>query len=250
MVDFAKLLDKNCASDKAPIVFTPDQQEAYDAVCSGKNVCITGPAGTGKSVLLNCLREAFKGGLDVTASTGIAALNVSGITIHSWAGLGLGEDPINYIVSQILQRRKVLYRIRNCRRLAIDEVSMLSAPLLTKLSEVLSAEWARAEIEVHELTTIVRQKDANFAALLNKIRVGTVDHEVAALLQSRLEAVDNDLTIKPVVLEGRNEDVDRLNQKELAKIDAEVCRSVAQDTGEPSFVERLKKDCIAPRCSI
>lgn len=271
--------------EKPKLVFTPDQQDAFDAVCSGKNVCITGPAGTGKSTLLNALREAFKGGLDVTASTGIAALNVSGITIHSWAGLGLGEDPINYIVGQILQRRRVVNRIRQCRRLAIDEISMLSAPLLTKLSEVLSAvrddprpfggiqmlfigdflqlppvsrgafvgfafaspEWARAEVEVHELTTIVRQKDAVFAGVLNKIRVGTIDAEVAEFFEGRMAAVDTDASVRPVELEGRNIDVDFLNRKELDKLSADLCRAVAKDWGDtPTYLERLKKDCIAP----
>lgn len=266
------------------INFTPDQRVAFDAVCSGKNVCITGPAGTGKSTLLKATCEMFKGGIDVTASTGIAALNVSGITIHSWSGLGLGEDPTNYIVGQILTRWKTKTRIRQCRRLAIDEISMLSGPVLTKLSEVLSLvrddprpfggiqmifigdflqlppvscgafvgfafsspEWVRAEVEVHELTTIVRQKDPEFAALLNKIRVGTVDHEVASFLEARLAAVDTDPSTRAVFLEGKNEAADWHNKKALDSIPSEACRAVAKDWGEGAFLDRLKRDCIAP----
>jgi ATP-dependent DNA helicase PIF1 len=267
------------------IKLTPDQTDAFTAATSGRNICLTGPAGTGKSFLLDQLRDHFKGGLDVTASTGIAALNVGGATIHSWAGLGLGEDPVPYIVSQIVQRRKVCQRLRDCRRLAIDEVSMLSDRLLGTLSEVLSAVrddprpfggiqmlfigdflqlppvsrrgdevgfafnsplWKSAGVEVHELTTIVRQKEESFASVLNKVRKGIVDDEVRDTLLSRVKVKDPDPTIKPVRLQSTNEAADRINQHELYALPGEACRSHADDWGDGSALDRLKRDCIAP----
>ena len=37
------------------------------------------------------LNAQFDGGVAVTAPTGIAASHVQGVTIHSWAGIGLGK---------------------------------------------------------------------------------------------------------------------------------------------------------------
>lgn len=69
-----------------------DQKRAFDAVLARKNVFITGSAGTGKSFLLSVIvDELKKEGLNVavTASTGIAAEAIGGITLHSFAGTGV-----------------------------------------------------------------------------------------------------------------------------------------------------------------
>lgn len=62
-------------------------------VDQGKSVFFTGSAGTGKSVLLReiikSLRKKFaksKDAVAITASTGIAACNIGGVTIHSFGG--------------------------------------------------------------------------------------------------------------------------------------------------------------------
>ncbi|KAG8709526.1 DNA helicase [Ceratobasidium sp. 394] len=65
-------------------------------VLSGKNVFFTGAAGTGKSVLLRqiiqSLHERDKDRrIAVTASTGIAAVNIGGATLHSFAGKSTGQ---------------------------------------------------------------------------------------------------------------------------------------------------------------
>lgn len=66
-----------------------EQRAVLDLVLSGKSVFFTGSAGTGKSFLLRriveALREEYEGSPDavhVTASTGIAACNIGGVTIH------------------------------------------------------------------------------------------------------------------------------------------------------------------------
>lgn len=68
------------------INLTSDQQKALDAVNSGRNVFITGGAGTGKSYLLRAivysLMSAGKN-VVVCAPTGIAAANIGGMTIHT-----------------------------------------------------------------------------------------------------------------------------------------------------------------------
>lgn len=70
----------------------------------------------------------------MTATTGIAALQISGITIHSFAGIGLGKEAINVLYDRI-KRSKEKERVwLNTKVLIIDEVSMSPADLFTKLN--------------------------------------------------------------------------------------------------------------------
>jgi hypothetical protein len=72
-----------------------EQQQASTHILQGNNVFVTGSAGTGKSYLLRyviqeLLRKYGEEGVAVTAPTGIAAININGMTVHSFAGIGLG----------------------------------------------------------------------------------------------------------------------------------------------------------------
>jgi chromosomal replication initiation ATPase DnaA len=96
-----------------------EQQNAAQIVLSGQNVFITGSAGTGKSYLLKYIVQEMRTkfgemsetddtisageSVVITAPTGVAAINVGGCTIHSFAGIGLGEkSDIFYYKSTIL----------------------------------------------------------------------------------------------------------------------------------------------------
>ena len=59
----------------------------------GRNVFLTGMAGTGKSTLLRRFIGETLHKVDVTAPTGVAALNVGGMTIHRFCGMLLGPQP-------------------------------------------------------------------------------------------------------------------------------------------------------------
>ncbi len=118
------------------------QRLAVDKIAEGRNVFITGPAGTGKSFLLNYIKEEYRdNSLHVTASTGISAINVGGQTLHSWAGLGLGNMPINEILRNICSAKGIHMRkkLRAAKMLAIDEISMISANIFDLLNELLKA---------------------------------------------------------------------------------------------------------------
>ena len=115
------------------------QQKALEAFCDGKNIFVTGGAGSGKSYLLHFLKRNFSHlGLEITASTGIAAVNIGGVTIYSWAGIGLANLPISEIINNILSKKfsRVRKKIIKAKALAIDEVSMISTEILEILDRV------------------------------------------------------------------------------------------------------------------
>jgi len=72
----------------------------------------------------------------VTAPTGIAACNVGGITIHSFAGIGMGNEDVSKLIDKVKKNRRHRKRWEECKILFIDEVSMLSASLLDKLDSI------------------------------------------------------------------------------------------------------------------
>lgn len=87
------------------IKLSPEQQQVLNKVKSGQNVFFTGSAGTGKSVLLREIIEwchETNREVAVTASTGIASVNIGGCTLHSWAGVKLGEGSPDQLLKKLL----------------------------------------------------------------------------------------------------------------------------------------------------
>lgn len=118
---------------------SPEKQNVIKSLEEGNNIFITGGAGTGKSYLLNFIKRHYVNhGLHLTASTGIAAVNISGSTIHSWSGIGLGNLPISQIIRNLLKPKsnKIRRKIQQANILAIDEISMISAEILEILDQV------------------------------------------------------------------------------------------------------------------
>ncbi len=104
------------------------QSHALDILKLGKNVFLTGPAGSGKTYVLNeYVRYLKSHGVDVavTASTGIAATHLGGQTIHSWSGLGVRDTLTDYDIDDLMQRAYLYKRFERTKVLIIDEVSML-----------------------------------------------------------------------------------------------------------------------------
>jgi ATP-dependent DNA helicase PIF1 len=123
-------------------MLTEDQQAAFNAIQEGKNVFLTGPAGTGKSYLLQHILENIKGKrIALTAMTGCAALLIStpkhkAKTLHSWAGIGLAKESVTELCKKIQASYHVAKRWMTTQLLVIDEISMMTPELLEKLNEI------------------------------------------------------------------------------------------------------------------
>ena len=115
------------------------QAEALAILKSGANVFLTGEPGSGKTHTINQYVAHMRScGIEpaITASTGIAATHIGGYTIHSWSGIGVRRDLTPYDIDRIGQNRNVVRRIANAQILIIDEVSMLSARVLSMIDAV------------------------------------------------------------------------------------------------------------------
>ncbi|CUA67672.1 hypothetical protein RSOLAG22IIIB_07516 [Rhizoctonia solani] len=113
------------------IQLSPEQKHVLDLVLQGKSVFFTGSAGTGKSVLLRriikTLNDRKTEGVVVTASTGIAAVNIQGQTLHAFAGVGLGNQKRSALISRARKSPGVPQRWQEAQILIIDEISMVAA---------------------------------------------------------------------------------------------------------------------------
>jgi len=111
---------------------SPQQQKVLESVSQGKNVFFTGSAGVGKSFVLHKIcqmlerqdMKKFKH-FFVTASTGIAAVQIGGMTVHSFAGTGKGEDGITTLREKAWRTKNIRKHWEDCKVLIIDEVSMV-----------------------------------------------------------------------------------------------------------------------------
>ena len=95
-------------------------------------IFITGRAGTGKTTLLKYFAQHTAQNVVVLATTGLAAINVHGQTVHSFFRL----KPGNLLDLGALRRlpRKI---VDNLDTLIIDEASMLRADLLDAMDHIL-----------------------------------------------------------------------------------------------------------------
>lgn len=127
---------------ECPKELTAEQARGWDLVVNRqRSVFITGRAGCGKSFLVRHLVRALREQLGaehvfVTASTGIAACNIGGTTLHSFAGIGLGKEELPDLLRRVKNRPRALKRWRAAKVLFIDEISMNDGILFQKLDAI------------------------------------------------------------------------------------------------------------------
>ena len=116
------------------------QRFAVEQTMKGENILITGPAGTGKSYTIKHIIELLKANkknVGLTATTGTAAFIIGGQTIHSFMGLGIGNETIAELFIKIKNRSNIYRTLIELDVLIIDEVSMLDSLLFEKISLLL-----------------------------------------------------------------------------------------------------------------
>jgi len=130
--------------EDAPL--TPSQQAAMALICpmAGNpelNLLITGVAGTGKSFVLSRAKLELENRgkvVQVTGSTGVAAENVGGMTLHSFLGMGVPQVGRQFAYG--LDEKSAKARLNSVDVLVVDEISMISAEFLDRMHERLCLE--------------------------------------------------------------------------------------------------------------
>jgi len=251
--------------------------------------------GTGKSVLLreiiSALRRKYLREPDrvaVTASTGLAACNIGGVTIHSFSGIGLGKEPAEDLVKKIRRNAKAKQRWLRTKVLIMDEVSMVDGDLFDKLEQIartirnngrpfggiqlvitgdffqlppVSASGHRAKFafEAGTWTTsiehtiglnhVFRQKDPVFANMLNEMREGRLTQEsINRFKQLERPLSTTDDHIEATELFPTRSEVDRANNSRMAKLHGNVFTFDARDGGTITIKEQ--RDRLLRSCMV
>lgn len=116
------------------------QSTALSILKSGANVFLTGSAGTGKTYVLNQYIQYLKARkvpVAITASTGIAATHMNGMTIHSWAGIGIKQSLTARDLKLMEGKKYLKDKLEAAKVLIVDEISMLHKQQLTMVDLVL-----------------------------------------------------------------------------------------------------------------
>lgn len=231
------------------------QKEAIEVVLNEKNLFLTGSAGTGKSYTLlyivDLLQQNSKK-FGLTAMTGCAASLINAQTLHSYLGIGLAKDTVDILLKNIKKKSEIYNRIKNLEVLIIDEISILDLELFEKISNILkkikdndkpyggvqlilvgdfcqlppingkycfeSDLWNEINIEIVELTELVRQQDdILFQKILQYIRKGKCSKKIYEILLN-LKNTEFDNDIEPTKLFAINIDVDKINNNEFDKL--------------------------------
>lgn len=121
--------------------YSEEQIYAFNAYNQRTNIFLTGPGGTGKTALIKYIqKDAYRKGfnIQVCALTGCAAvlLECKAKTLHSWAGIGLGNGTVEQLTTKIMKNRFLKSNWKDTDILIVDEVSMMSQKLFELLDAI------------------------------------------------------------------------------------------------------------------
>jgi len=262
-----------------------DQKLALDIMLRGESVFLTGPAGSGKTYVLNqFIKKARKAGMvvAVTATTGLAATHLNGTTIHAWSGLGVRDELEPGFFENFRKDRKKL--IKETDVLVIDEISMLHDFRLDMIDAVcrqirkVDAPFGGLQIvmcgDFFQLPPVNRRGSREGGFVVRSRAWDDLDPVICYLQEQHrqddeqfldilnalragdvrrhhaealLERVDVELPSHHDVTELHtiNVDVDAMNAKKLALLKGKEHRYTLSTVGANNYVETLKRSCLA-----
>lgn len=263
------------------------QETALEILKQGYCVFITGQPGAGKTFLVNQYTQYLKANnipVGITASTGIAATHIEGITIHSWSGIGINKKMSGLEMAKLGSREYLRDRINNTEVLIIDEISMLCADQLDTVSTICgivrgnsepfgglqvilvgdffqlppisksgesparfvseSEVWKNMDLKICYLTEQYRQTDNEYLKVLNAIRDDNITDDIQNILDSKVEEA-SDGDNYPIELYTHNFNVDKTNKSRLKIIDKPSHFYDMETQGIEMFVNMLKRNCLA-----
>lgn len=260
------------------------QKKALEILKSGRNVFLTGSAGAGKTYVLNqyiqYLRDR-KVNVAVTASTGIAATHMNGMTIHAWSGIGVKNDITAANLKTMKTKKYLTKNLEDAKVLIVDEISMLHKTQLDMVNKVLKHFKGNAlgfgGIQVifsgdfFQLPPVGNNDEtnrdkfafmskawleANLAICYLTEQHRQKENELTHILNEIRSGEISDKTIEllsnaksnslgniddPPKLYSHNLDVDRINEQQLLKLNARSKSFEAKTKGNIKLVETLKK---------
>ena len=264
------------------------QEKALAILQSGKNTFLTGSAGTGKTFVLNqyisYLKER-KITVAVTASTGIAATHMNGMTIHSWSGIGVKEFVSQADLVNMRSKKYLKTHLEKVTVLIIDEVSMLHLNQLNAVDAVLRYfqdplhPFGGVQIvlcgDFFQLPPIGSQGETSKEKFAFMSEAWSMAGMSVCYLTEQYRQSDNDLNLilneirtgriseksyhklqgatknslkaaeEPTKLYTHNTDVDRINAEQLAKLPGVTKSFKAKTSGNKKLIETLKKSVLA-----
>ena len=261
------------------------QEKALEILKTGANVFLTGEPGAGKSYTIEqyvkWLKESKKD-YAITASTGIAASHINGVTIHSWTGLGIRRGLSQQQLEGIGRNTWIVEKIQPVETLIIDEVSMLDSVIIDDIDGILRevhpqhAHLPFGGIQVvfvgdfFQLPPVSRGEEKKAFAFQSPAWI-EANLEVCYLTEQHRQSDQEFLGILNAMRTGtiteahkdrlkqcemtkspetklftHNADVDRLNNDKLAELPGKEEIFWMQQSGDPKRIETLKKQCLSP----
>ncbi|MDO8590912.1 MAG: AAA family ATPase [bacterium] len=263
------------------------QEKALSILKTGANVFLTGEPGSGKTHSINRFVEYLREHdiePAITASTGIAATHIGGMTIHSWSGIGIKKVLSEEDLDKLSTNERLSKRLSRTKVLIIDEISMLDAltlsavdaacrtlrrsdepfgglqvvfvgdffqlPPVSRVGDVpsqfafLSPAWEAARPLVCYLSEQHRQDDEQFVSFLSSVRGGEVDEGAHLALSAR--KVEPKGSEAYTRLYSHNVDVDRVNNEKLGWLSGDTRIFSMESLGSEGLVLALKKGCLSP----
>jgi hypothetical protein len=263
------------------------QDRALDILKTGANVFLTGEPGAGKTYVINQYinwLEAAGMHVAVTASTGIAATHIGGMTIHSWSGVGIKDYLSPADLDAIASKEKIVRRVKATQVLVIDEISMLDGKILNSVNKILrtiraseepfggiqvvcigdffqlppvtrqgdimtyafmSEAWLALKPLICYLSEQHRQADEIFLGLLGSIRKNQIEEDHYTLLSEQTEIGYAD--VEPTRLYTHNADVDAVNNQKLTELPGKIRKFQMAGKGGKPLIEGLMKNCLSPQ---